>query len=223
MIIHQIEQGTDEWLQLRLGKATASRFKDIIATNRDGQPSTARAKYRAELLHERLFGRPVERYRSAAMEWGNDTETLARVTYSAVTGNVVAPGPFVQHDQLPAGASPDGLVGDEGTIEIKCYELHNHIAVLRTGQMPALHMAQVQGQLWLSERQWCDFISFAPELPDNAQIFVQRIERDEKYAHMLQAAVESFLIEVEEEMEFVKNWRPGQTAAAGRAQLEEMF
>lgn len=206
MIAHEVEQGSDEWLQLRLGKATASRFKDILAITKSGNESAARAKYRAELVAERLTGRSPERYRSAAMEFGSETEATARTSYSLLTGNLVDPGPFIQHDTLMTGASPDGLVGDDGTIEIKCYELHNHIAALRSGKMPPEHKAQVQGQLWLARRSWCDFISFAPELPENAQLFVERIYPDGDYIETLIDAVVKFLAEVDAEVEFVKNY-----------------
>lgn len=206
MIIHEVEQGSDAWLDLRLGKATASRFKDILAVTKSGSESAARAKYRAELVAERLTGRSPERYRSPAMEFGAETEETARISYSLQTGNLVDRGPFYELEGGPVGASPDGLVGDHGLIEIKCYELHNHIAALRSGHMPLEHKPQVQGQLWIAERRWCDFISFAPELPENAQLFVERIERDDAYIAELAIQVAQFVAEVNEEVQFVKNY-----------------
>ena len=206
MIIIEVTQGTAEWLDLRLGRATASRFKDILSTLKSGAESSGRRNYRAELTAERLTHAPIERYKSAAMQWGNDTEDLARTMYMLRTGNPVEQVGFMQHDTIMAGASPDGLTGFDGTIEIKCYELANHIAALKSGKMPPEHMAQVQGQLWLSGRKWCDFISFAPELPDNAQLFIQRIARDDEYIEKLEAEVVKFLDEVGADVEFVEGY-----------------
>jgi len=207
MITIEVEQGTTEWLDARLGRATASRFKDILATLKSGSESSARRNYRAELTVERLTHAPIERYRSAAMAWGSDTEDLARTMYMLKTGNPVEQVGFMQHDDIMAGASPDGLTGLDGTIEIKCYEIANHISALKSDKMPPEHMAQVQGQLWLSGRKWCDFISFAPELPDNAQIFIQRIQRDDDYIKNLEVEVIKFLGEVDDDIKFVESYR----------------
>ncbi len=208
MIDAGIEQRTDEWFAARLGKATASRFKDIIATTKSGAAGAGRKNYRAELLIERLTGRKSERVKSAAMEWGQDTEELAATTYMMRTGRIVDQVGFLQHDWLAAGASPDGLVGDDGTIEIKCFNTANHIEALKNNAMPPEHMPQVQGQLWIANRQWCDFISFDPELTDNAQIFIQRIPRDEIYIKNLELEVSMFLDEVDADIEFLKQYKP---------------
>jgi putative phage-type endonuclease len=191
-----IDQRTDEWYAARLGKATASRFKDIITKTKSGSYGAGRKNYRAELLVERLTGRSSERFTSAAMDWGTTTEELARTRYELRTRNFVEEVGFLQHDELLAGASPDGLVGEDGQIEIKCYNTANHIEALRSGQMPPEHMAQVQGQLWITGRKWCDFISFDPELPAQATIFIQRIPRDDTYIAMLETEIRSFLTEL---------------------------
>lgn len=207
MIASTPDQRTEEWYQARLGKATASRFKDIIGKTKAGSYAAARKNYRAELLIERLTGRSSERFTSAAMEWGTETEELARLRYSLRTHNQAKLVGFLQHDELQAGASPDGLVGTDGQIEIKCYNTANHIETLRSGVMPSEHMAQVQGQLWITGRQWCDFISFDPELPPQAQLFIQRMERDDTYIKMLESEIRGFLAELDEEIAFVENYQ----------------
>ena len=202
----QIEQRTAEWYEIRLGKATASRFKDILATTKSGTPTAARKNYRAQLVVERLTGAQAERFKSSAMEWGTDTEDLAAVTYSLKTGRTIDAVGFIQHETLAAGASPDGFVGDDGTVEIKCYNTANHIDALRANAMPKEHMPQVQGQLLMADRAWCDFISFEPTLPSNAQIFVQRIQRDNSYIKMLIDELAIFLDEVDADVEFIRSY-----------------
>lgn len=200
-----IEQGTDEWFDIRLGKATASRFKDILSTIKSGE-SAARRNYRAELVVERLTGKPLDRFKTSAMEWGTDTEDLARMTYMLTTGNKVEETGFWEHPALEAGASPDGLVGEDGLLEIKCKNLANHIETLRNGKMPKEHEAQVQGQMLMTNRKWCDFVSFAPELFENAQIMIVRIYRDDSYIKELEDQLEMFLKEVDTEVKFVRNY-----------------
>ena len=206
MIAATVEQRTEDWYAARLGKATASRFKDIITNTKAGSYGAGRRNYRSELTIERLTGRSSERFTSSAMEWGMDTEELARLRYSLRTHNQVELVGFLQHDELMAGASPDGLVGTDGQIEIKCYNTANHIEALKTDRMPSEHMAQVQGQLWITGRAWCDFISFDPELPPQAQLFIQRIVRDDEYIKMLESEIRSFLAELDEEIDFVENY-----------------
>jgi putative phage-type endonuclease len=201
------EQRTPEWYAARLGRATASRFNDIIAKTRSGYAST-RMNYRAELVIERLTGQRIDMYQNAAMLWGTETEPLARTTYMLTTGNFVTECGFFAHNEIAAGASPDGLVEDEGTIEIKSPNPATHIETLRLGSIPARYVPQVQGQLWITGRQWCDFISFDPRLPENAQLFIQRIERDDNYIASLEQEVIKFLAEVDEEVSFVQEYQP---------------
>jgi putative phage-type endonuclease len=205
----QIEQRSEAWFEIRLGKATASRFKDILSTLKSGTESAGRKNYRAQLVVERLTGAQAERFKSAAMEWGTETEELARTMYLLKTGNLADEVGFIQHNSLEAGASPDGLVGEDGTIEIKCYNTANHIQALRDDAMPKEHMAQVQGQLWMTGRKWCDFISFEPTLPANAQIFIRRIYRDDTYISNLEIEVAKFLEEVDSDVEFIKHYKQG--------------
>lgn len=204
-----MEQRSDEWFEARLGKATASHFKDIMAVGKNGAPLAGRKNYRAQLVIERTTGKRPERFSTPAMDWGTETEDLARLTYSLETGNEVQSVGFIESTIMKAGASPDGLVGEDGTIEIKCLNTANHIEVLKGQQVPADYFAQIQGQLWIAKRQWCDFISFDPDMPENAQIFIKRVERDEAYINDLKVAVSMFLDEVDADEEFLKNYKQG--------------
>lgn len=203
------EQGSDEWLQARLGLATASRFKDILATTKSGTPSKARDNYKAELVAERLTGRSPDRFNSADMAWGSETEELARLEYSLKTGNVVDEVGLYVHPDMAVAASPDGLVSTEGGIEIKNRRLANHIESLRTGEVPKEFIDQVHGCLWLAGRKWWDYVSFAPELPENAQLFIKRVMRDEVYIAGLQQKVREFLEEVDKDVKFVEGYKRG--------------
>jgi predicted phage-related endonuclease len=202
----KVEQGTDEWLQLRLGIATASEFKNIMATIKSGE-SAQRRNYRAQLVAERLSGRQAERFKSNAMQWGNDMEDLAMTTVMLQTGLVIEKCGIFVHNTDPIGDSPDGLIGEDACWENKCYELANHIATLKSGTMPNEHYAQVQGHMWMTGRSRCLFSSFAPELPETAQLFLQWIPRDDAYIAKLEAEVLKFLAEVEAEVEFIENYR----------------
>lgn len=201
-----VEQGTDEWFQARLGRATASRFKDVMAKIRSGEAASVK-NYRSELTAERLTGQREENFTSSAMQWGTETEPLARLQYSLNSGNDVEECGFFAHDTLMAGASPDGLVGDDGLLEIKCPNSATHINTLQTQQVPYQYYWQVMGQMWLTGRKWCDFVSFDPRMPENAQYFCTRVERDEAKIRELQDEVTEFLNSVEREVTFIKNYR----------------
>jgi predicted phage-related endonuclease len=204
----EIEQRSDEWYEARLGRATASRFKDILTTLKSGGESAGRRNYRAQLVVERITGQQAERFKTSAMDWGTETEDLAITSYMLQTGNVVEKAGFFKHSFLEAGASPDGLVaGTKGGIEVKCYNTANHIQALRDNQMPKEHMAQVQGQMWIIDLDWVDFISFEPTLPENAQLFIQRIHRDPTYIKHLEIETSIFLDEVAADIEFITNYR----------------
>lgn len=189
-------QQTEEWFAKRLGKATASKFKDVLATIKTGEAATRR-NYRAQLVVERLTGQKEEGYTNAAMAWGNETEPLARIAYECRTGLIVEQADFIDHPHLMAGASPDGLIGEDGGLEIKCpHQSAVHIETIQSG-MPSEHMAQVQGAMWITGRKWWDFVSYDPRMPEHLQLYVQRIERDDKYIADLEAKVTQFLKEVE--------------------------
>lgn len=194
-----MQQGTSEWLDVRAGKATASRFRDILAKIKTGEAADRR-NYRAELVCERLTGRADPAYTNAAMAWGNENEPFARIAYIAKTGAEVEEVGFIAHAELPAGASPDGLIGKDGGLEIKCPNKATHLATLKAKKMPAEHIPQVQGAMWITGRMWWDFVSYHPDFPEHLQLFVTRIDRDDEYIETLQKEVSEFLNEVEDEV-----------------------
>src|SRR5690606_19246603 len=150
----------------RLGKATASRFSDIMARTRTGY-SASRKNYMAELVTERLTNQVPENYVSNAMAWGIENEELARLEYTLTTGNETKTTGFWLHDELDAGASPDSFVNHDGLLEIKCPNTATHIETLESKRVPRQYFAQVQGQMWITGRKWTDFVSFDPRLPQN--------------------------------------------------------
>lgn len=191
-----LTQGSGDWLQARVGCATASRFRDVQAKLKSGQPAAARRAYMIRLIAERLTGQPVQTFVTAAMQWGTDNEPAARIEYAWQRELIVSEIGFVRHPSLLAGASPDGLVGDDGLIEIKCPSTETHLETRLDG-MPADHRAQIQGQLWITGRQWCDFVSYDPRLPERYRLYVERIPRDDAYIRQLDADVREFLADVE--------------------------
>jgi putative phage-type endonuclease len=203
MILETATQRDADWYAARIGKATASRFKDAIATLKSGDPAQAQRDYVTELVVERLTGQRVQKYVTAAMQWG-DHEPEARTAYERVTGTSVEETGFVAHDTLLAGCSPDGLVDWDGLIEIKCpFNSANHIETLLNG-MPDDHRAQVQGQMWITGRQWCDFVSYDPRMPVELQLHVQRIQRDPSFIADLEARITSFLQQVGTQVEALR-------------------
>ena len=196
-----IEQGTDEWFAIRCGKVTASRVADVIATTKSGY-SASRANYEAQLICEILTGKPAESYSNAAMQWGTETEPLARAQYELKTGNMVNQVGFVVHPMIEqAGASPDGLIGEDGCIEIKCPNTSTHLDTLLSQKVPSKYITQMTWQMVCTGRKWCDFVSYDPRLPENLQLYIERIELDEDYAKKLQNEVVMFLVEVNEKVE----------------------
>jgi len=191
------EQGTPEWLQLRCGKVTASRMADILAEIKKGE-AAARRNYRAELVCEILTNIPVEQYVSKEMQWGTDTEPFARAAYELAKDATVEPAGFAIHSRMPRfGASPDGLVGSDGVLEIKCPTTSTHLECLLTGAIPSEHYAQMRAELACTGREWVDFVSFDPRLPSHLQLFVKRFYRDAAKIAAMEAKVVEFLGEVD--------------------------
>lgn len=184
-----IEQRTEEWFALRAGKFTASRFADLMAVTRSG-PSTSRANLIATLAVERITGTCVETYSNGAMQRGVDLEQDARSAYETHIGELVDEVAFVPHPSLAfAGASPDGLVGADGLVEIKCPSaMAKHLAALRSGDHAKEYRWQLQGQLWVTGRAWVDAVSYDPRWPDHLQLAVVRVQRDDKAIAELEAA-----------------------------------
>lgn len=198
----QAAQRSPEWFSERLGRATASHFHDIML----GPAKAGYKNYRAQLVVERITGQPLPQITTAAMQWGIDTEPLARLRYTLATGNHVEECGFFKHTKLMAGASPDGLVGKDGTVEIKCPNTATHIQTLRFQAVPARYVWQVIGQQWITGKQWTDYVSFDPRLPDNAALVIIRVPRDQRTIDILATRVQQFLTEVDEEVKFVKNY-----------------
>jgi len=192
-----IEQGTNEWHLLRLGKVTASRITDVLSKGKSGE-SAGRKNYRMELVVQRLTGLPGESFTSAAMEHGVLTEPKARFAYEAEKQQFVEQVAFVDHPSIKwFGCSPDGLVND-GLIEIKCPNSTTHIEYLTDQKPPAKYIPQMQCQMAVTGRQWCDFVSFDLRMPDGLDFFVVRLERDQEYIEAMEAEVKKFLSEVDE-------------------------
>ena len=195
-----MEQGTQEWLLARCGKVTASRVADIMAKTKSGY-SASRGNYMAELVCERLTGVPTDTFKSAAMEWGTAQEPHARAAYEAVGGVLVEEVGFVPHPSIPdAGASPDGLVGAVGLIEIKCPYTATHIETLLSGKVPDRYNTQMQWQMACTGRTWCDYVSYDPRMPENMRLFVKRVERDETIISTLETEVIQFLKELDDKI-----------------------
>ena len=194
-IIRDIEQGSDGWLALRYGWTTASRFKDVMAK---GQGKT-RKSYMYQLAAEAISDMRQESFTNEYMEWGTETEPQAREMYEFISGNEVEEVSFIRLDEEnKIGCSPDGLIGDKGMIEIKCPKTTTQIETFLSGKMPASHKGQVQGQLWISGREWCDFVSFDPRIDGDASYMCVRAERDDEYIQELSTACYTFTKELQE-------------------------
>jgi putative phage-type endonuclease len=195
-----IEQGTPEWFAQRMGKVTASRVADVIAKTKTGY-STSRENYMAQLVCERLTGTVAESYTNSAMQWGTENEPLARAAYEAAKDVLVDEVAMITHPRIEqAGASPDGLVGDDGLVEIKCPNTATHIDTLLTQTVPGKYVTQMQWQMACTGRQWCDFVSFDPRMPKELQLFIKQVPRDDAYIAMLEKEVLSFLEELDEKV-----------------------
>jgi predicted phage-related endonuclease len=199
------EQGSIEWKKERLGKLTASRFADAIAKTRNGW-GASRDNYMAELVVERLTGAPYIGFKSQAMVRGTEMEPTARLAYELLTGNDVEQTGFIHHPNIPmSGASADGLVGNDGMIEIKCPETKTHIETLITGTISRRHILQCQWNMACRpERRWVDFVSFDDRMPEPMSIFIKRIPRDTQEIKDLEVLAEDFLKELETQVEALR-------------------
>ena len=197
MIILDVEQGSDEWKAARLGRVTASRVADMTAKTKTGW-GASRANYLAELVAERLTGAPAERYTNAAMEWGSENEAAARSVYEMMTDATVEQVGAVLHPSIDmALASPDGLVGTDGLVEIKCPSTATHIDTLLTQTIPDKYIKQMQFQMACTGRAWCDFVSFDPRMPGDMQIWIKRVNRYDELIATLEDETRVFLAEVD--------------------------
>lgn len=210
-----IAQGSAGWHNLRLGKVTASKVADIIAKTKTGY-SASRANYAAQLITERLTGLPTEGFTNAAMQWGTETEPEARAAYEFNRAETVVEVAFVPHPTIgETGASPDGLVGEEGLVEIKCPNTATHIETLIGGAVPAKYVTQMQWQMACTGRKWCDFVSFDPRMPESMRFFCQRVERDDSFIAETEKEVIAFLNEVRGKViELRRRYEPAQVDEA---------
>lgn len=191
-----VEQLSEAWFAARLGKVTASRVADVVAKTRNGW-GASRANYMAELIVERLTGTQVERFQNAAMLHGVDTEPQARDAHEFYSGQSVEQVGFIDHPTIPmTGASPDGLIGSDGMLEIKCPQTATHIETLLGGVVAERYLLQMQWQMACADRQWCDFVSYDPRMPESMAYFCRRIKRNDEQIEGLSKAISAFLAEI---------------------------
>ena len=183
MRIIECEQGTPEWLQARLGIPSASSYSKLVTTT--GKSSAQAEAYINQLVAERITGEATVFHVTEPMARGVELEPEARFRYEMETGNLVRQVGFLMHDTLQAGASPDGLVGENGGLEIKCPSPATHVEYLRDGNLPSKYIQQVQGCLWISGRDWWDFMSYHPKM----EPLIVRVFRDEEFIKALECAV----------------------------------
>jgi len=200
-----IEQGTPEWHELRRGKVTASRVADILAKTKTG-PSASRQNYLIELALQRITKTIEPSYTNAAMEWGTATEPQARVAYEVNTHNFVDQVPFIDHENIPwFGCSPDGLVGKDGLLEIKCPNSATHWEYFKSKEPPKKYFIQMQAQMSVTGAKWCDFVSFDPRMPERSQLLIVNVPRDPDFILYMEAEIKIFLNEVAAEVQLMEN------------------
>jgi putative phage-type endonuclease len=199
------DQGTDAWKLERCGKIGASSIGDLMAKTKSG-PSASRTNLIARLVCERLTGAPQETYTSPAMAWGTEHEADARRAYEDRTGAFVEQTGWVPHPEIDgSGCSPDGLVGDDGLLELKCPATATHIETLLTCDVDRKYILQMQWQMATCGRQWCDFGSFDPRMPENLRLFVTRVKRDDALIAEITSEVRKALDEVATKVQQLSN------------------
>lgn len=193
------EQGSPEWQKVRLGKVTGSRFDDLMHKGRGGAASKTTESYMVELLSEIVTGLPADEIKAKPLEWGKKHEPSARACYSMDHSGRIKQVAFIDHPTQPrCGFSPDGLIGDDGILEIKCpFTSKVHLKTILTNQVPDEYYWQVQGGLWVTGRQWCDFVSFDPRCPDGLNTWVVRAFRENSDIADLSERVQKFVDQLE--------------------------
>jgi putative phage-type endonuclease len=191
-----MEQKSPEWFAARLGKATASRIADVMAKTKTGY-GASRENYLMELALERITNAQAPSFMNAAMQWGVEQEPFARSAYEAATGNFVFEVGMIDHPTIPmSGASPDGLLGVDGLIEIKCPESKQHLKTLSTRKPDMKYIYQMQWQMACTGRDWCHFTSYDPRFPEHLQLIFIEVERDDELIGEIETEVRLFLDEV---------------------------
>lgn len=204
-----IIQGSPEWFAVRCGNVTASRIADMLAKTKTGW-GASRKNYAAQLLAERLTGQVAEGFTNAAMQWGVDTEASAKTAYEFWTNRTIADAGFVLHPKIKrSGASPDGYVGDDGLIEVKCPNTATHLDTLEGAAIDGKYVLQMLWQMACTGRQWCDFVSYDPRLPETYRLHVQRVHRVAARVAEIEAEVMAFVAELDRrEAELRKRFDP---------------
>ena len=205
MKIINVEQGSSEWFAARLGRPTGSVYSDVLAKGK----GVSRSNLVVKLALELVTGRPAlpAFKKTTAMLDGTEREPFARALYESSRGVFVDEVGFCQHDTIFTGVSPDGLIDKDGMVEIKCPTEAVHREYMLRKDEPPTYRAQIQGQLWVAEREWCDFASYHPDFPENAQLIVRRVYRDEAYISNLVAEVIRFNQEVAAEAEAIRDYK----------------
>lgn len=203
--VHHVDQRSPEWAALRLGRLTASRAADMCATIKSGE-AAARRNLRVQLVLERLTGRPHERaYQSGPMQDGIEREPAAVAYYEAVTGTLLQPVGFIAHNELMAGCSPDSVVNDfEGVVQIKCPIPATHLDYIKTGRVPTDYLWQITQELWLTEADWCDWLSFQPDFPEAMRAKLVRVYRKDIDIAAYDQKARAFLYEVDRELQALR-------------------
>jgi hypothetical protein len=202
MIVHNVQQGSTEWLDVRAGIPTASCFDKIVTPK--GKASSQAEKYMHKLIAERLMGHPTIEFQGPWLDRGKELEADAALYYESIRELTCERVGFITNDAGTIGASPDRLVGDDGLLELKIPAEHTHVAYMLTRAVDAEYYPQVQGQLWVTGRKWLDIMSYHPEMPPA----IIRVERDEKYIAVLSAAVEAFSLQLETMAATLRGDRP---------------
>lgn len=191
-------QGSPEWLMERCGNVTASRIAELMAKVKSGGYAASRSKYRAQIVTERLTGTVAPSFVNDAMRWGIEMEPFARAAYETRYGIMVEEVGYVPHPEIErSGASPDGLVGDDGLLEAKCPDTDTHIETLMSKSIPAKYQLQMLWQMACTGRSWCDYVSFDPRMPEKHQFFCMRLLRSEERIKEVETEVITFIEEVD--------------------------
>jgi putative phage-type endonuclease len=193
----ELIQGSEEWKLARCGSLGASRLADAVARTKTGY-GASRANLMAELLVERLTGLPTEGYTNAAMQWGTEKEPEARAAYEFRSDVDVVQVGIATHPSISGThASPDGLIGEDGMLEIKCPNTATHAETLLGDEIAGKYVTQMQWQMACTGRKWCDFVSYDPRLPESMALFVKRVQRDDVLIATLETEAKKFLAELD--------------------------
>lgn len=203
-----MEQRSEEWFKARAGKVTASRVSDAVAKLKNGTYGAGRATYMGQLIAEALSGISQDGFSNAAMQWGTETEPMARAAYEFAKDVEIVEVGFIEHPSIEfSGASPDGIIGDCGLIEIKCPNTATHIDTLLGATIKQRYIDQMQWQMACSGAEWCDFVSFDPRMPQELNLHIERVGRDEDRIKHLEDEVTIFIKEMEEKISRLKGLR----------------